>query len=152
VSVTSRMISYLDEEDARELLTHPIPEFPDVYPEGGVDLILEQTGRHPYLLQKAGDDLCRLLNSRGGLRRAAPDELTEVFDGMIRDVQVFDELWRSRTDDEQASLRRIASSDEPADLDPAALQLAREGYLERRGDKVAFAVPLFREWIRTNVI
>jgi hypothetical protein len=26
----------------------------------------------------------------------------------------------------------------------------REGYLERRGDKVAIAVPLFREWIRTN--
>ena len=58
VSATSRAISYLDEDDARELLAHPIPEFPDIYPEGGIDVILAQTGRHPYLLQMAGDDLC----------------------------------------------------------------------------------------------
>jgi hypothetical protein len=152
VSVTSRTISYLDEGDARELLAHPIPEFPDIYPEGGIDLILAQTGRHPYLLQKAGDDLCRLLNSRGGLRAATGDELTEVFDGMVRDVQVFDEIWRSRTEDEQATLKRLARSDEPGNLDPAAIGLAREGYLERRGDKVAIAVPLFREWIHMNVV
>ena len=70
---------------------------------------------------------------------------------MIRDVQVFDEIWRSRTEDEQAALRRLARSDEPGDLDPAAIQLIREGYLERRGDRAAIAVPLFREWIRMNV-
>jgi uncharacterized protein len=29
VSVISRTISYLDERDARELITRPIPEFPD---------------------------------------------------------------------------------------------------------------------------
>ncbi|HEX7837975.1 MAG TPA: ATP-binding protein, partial [Kofleriaceae bacterium] len=152
VSVTSRTISYLGEDDARELITHPIPDFPDIYPEGGVDRIIEQTGRHPYLLQKAGDDLCRLLNSRGGLRSATPDELTEVFDGMIRDVHVFDELWHSRTADEQATLRRLARSDEPGELDPAAIPLAREDYLVRRGDQVSIAGPLFREWIRMNVM
>ena len=146
------MISYLGDDDARELLAHPIPEFPDIYPEGGIDLILAQTGRHPYLLQKAGDDLCRLLNSRGGLRAATMDELTEVFDGMIRDVQVFDEIWRSRTEDEHATLKRLAQSDEPGDVDPAAIVLAREGYLERHGDKVTIVVPLFREWIRMNII
>ena len=150
VSVTSRSISYLDERDARELLTRPIPEFPDIYPEGGVDLILEQTGRHPYLLQKFGDDLCRLLNSRGGLRPATLDELTEVFDGMIRDLPLFNEIWRSRTEDERATLKRLAQSDEPGEREPAAIQLEREGYLERRGDGVTFVVPLFREWIRTN--
>lgn len=152
VSVTSRTISYLGEDDARELLAHPIPEFPDIYPAGGIELILTQTGRHPYLLQKAGDDLCRLLNSRGGLRTATLDELTEVFDGMVRDVQVFDEIWRSRTEDDQAKLHRLARSDQPGDLDAEAIVLAREGYLERRGDKVAIVVPLFREWIRMNVL
>ncbi len=105
VSVTPRTIAYLDEKDARELITRPIPEFPDIYPEGGVDLILEQTGRHPFLLQKAGDDLCRLLNSRGGLRTATREEIIEVFDGMIRDIPFFDEIWRSRTDDERSSPR-----------------------------------------------
>jgi hypothetical protein len=71
---------------------------------------------------------------------------------MIRDVQVFDEIWRSRTEDEHATLKRLAQSDEPGDLDPAAIVLAREGYLERRGEKVTIVVPLFREWIRMNVV
>lgn len=152
VSATSRTISYLGEDAARELITRPIPEFPDIYPEGGVDLILAQTGRHPYLIQKAGDDLCRLLNSRGGLRTATRDELTEVFDGMVRELQVFDEIWRSRTQAEHATLRRLARSDEPGELDQAGILLAREGYLEPRGDKVVIIVPLFREWIRMNII
>jgi uncharacterized protein len=152
VSVTSRTLSYLGEGEARELLVRPIPEFPAIYPPGGVDCILAQTGRHPYLIQKAGDDLCRLLNSRGGLRVATLDELTEVFDGIIRDTDLFDEIWnsRTRTDEERAALLRLTGTSETGDPDPAALQLAREGYLERRGDKVAIAVPLFREWIRTN--
>lgn len=71
---------------------------------------------------------------------------------MVRDVQVFDEIWRSRTEDEQATLQWLARSDEPGDLDPAAILLAREGYLERRDDEVAIVVPLFREWIRMNII
>lgn len=150
VSVTTRTISYLDEADARDLLLHPIPDFPDIYPDGGVDRIVSQTGRHPFLLQRAGDDLSKLLNSRGSVRKATLDELEEVFDGMIRDVDAFDEIWRSRTADEQATLRRLARSSEPAEIDAAAIQLAREGYLERHGDKAAIAVPLFREWIRMN--
>jgi hypothetical protein len=71
---------------------------------------------------------------------------------MVRDVQVFDEIWRSRTQDEQVTMKRLAWSDEPGNLDPAAILLAREGYLERRNDKVAIVVPLFREWIRMNVL
>jgi hypothetical protein len=152
VSATTRTISYLGDADARELLARPIPEFPDIYPDGGIDRILAQTARHPYLLQKAGDDLCRLLNGRGGLRTATQDELTEVFDGMVRDVHLFDEIWSSRTDDEQASLRRLARSDEPGELDAAAAQLVREGYLVRDGDRATIAVPLFREWIRMNLV
>jgi len=93
-----------------------------------------------------------LLNSRGGLRKATDDELTEVFDGMIRDVQVFDEIWRSRTEDERSALRRIARSDEPGQLDAAAIQLVREDYLWRQKENATIAVPLFREWIRMNVV
>jgi hypothetical protein len=75
-----------------------------------------------------------------------------VFDGMVRDVHLFDEIWSSRADDEQASLRRLARSDEPGDLDAAAVQLVREGYLVRDGDRATIAVPLFREWIRMNPV
>src|SRR5262249_11700005 len=82
VRVTSRPLPYLHAPDPRELLLRPIADFPDIYPEGGVDRILAETGRHPYLLQKVGDELCRLLNARGR-RKATPDELIEVFDSVI---------------------------------------------------------------------
>ena len=147
LGATSRSISYLDEASARDLLTRPVPDFPAIYPEGGVDRILEQTHRHPFLLQKVGDELCKLLNERGGRRRATDAELTEVFDRVLKDVDLFDELWRQRSADEQTFLRRLAASSEPLEPDQAARQLLREGYLEKRGAKVVIAVPLFRDWI-----
>jgi hypothetical protein len=68
-------------------------------------------------------------------------------DSVVHGADLFDELWRQRTDDERAALRRLARSEEPAEPDPAALQLVREGYVVKRGDSVTIAVPLFREWI-----
>ncbi len=92
-------------------------------------------------------ELCRLLNTRGGRRRATAEELQEVCDSVIRGADLFDELWNQRTEEERAALRRLAASSEPAAPDAAALGLVREGYVERRGEGVAIAVPLFREWI-----
>jgi hypothetical protein len=66
---------------------------------------------------------------------------------VVRGADLFDELWRQRTDDERATLRRLAAASEPLPPDAAALQLVREGYLEKRDGKVTIAVPLFREWI-----
>jgi hypothetical protein len=146
VSVTSRTISYLDERDARELMVAPIPDFPDIYPPGGVDQILTATGRHPYLLQKVGDELVRLLNAERR-RKATDADLEKVFDAVVTGADLFDELWRQRTDDERAALRRMAAAGAPIEPDAAALQLVREGYVEKRDGKVSIAVPLFREWI-----
>ena len=70
-----------------------------------------------------------------------------IRDSVVQGADLFDELWRQRTDEERAALRRLARSDEPAAPDAAALQLVREGYVVKRGDGVAIAVPLFRAWI-----
>jgi uncharacterized protein len=147
ISVTSRTISYLEEPDARELMVHPIPGFPDIYPPGGVDRILAMTGRHPYLLQKVGDELCRLLNT-AHRQKATGDDLQKVFDGVINDEDLFGELWNQRTPEERASLLRMTAAGEPVEPDAASQALVRERYVERREGKVVITVPLFREWIR----
>jgi uncharacterized protein len=147
VSITSRSISYLEVADARELILKPIPDFPDIYPKNGVEKIMRKTGRHPYLIQKTCDELCGLLNRRSGPRKATNDELTEVFDNVINQTDLFDELWRQRADDEQQALRRVVTA--PVGADPVILRLAREGYLTKNGDRYDFAVPLFRDWIVT---
>ena len=63
---------------ARELLTAPAPDFPAISPAGGIDRIVAATHRHPYLLQRVGDELERLLNARGGLHAATDAEVTDV--------------------------------------------------------------------------
>jgi uncharacterized protein len=147
VSVTSRSISYLADPDARDLMQHPIPDFPDIYPEGGVDRILAATACHPYLLQKVGDELCRLLNA-AHRQKATDADLEKALDAVVNGADLFDELWRQRNDEERASLKRMAGASAPIEPDPAARDLVRQGFaVKDEGGKVAIAVPLFREWI-----
>jgi uncharacterized protein len=143
-------MSYLDEDSARELIIHPIPDFPDIYPDGGVERILRETGRHPFLIQKVCDELCRFLNNHGGRLKASDADLTKVFDVVLAELDLFDEIWRQRTDEERNSLRQLAVSDEPIDRSLVVRQLVREGYLAAHDTKVEFAVPLFRTWIADN--
>jgi len=147
ISVTTRSISYLDKAAATQLLERPIESFPNIYPEGGVARILEQTHCHPYLLQKVGDELCRLLNEHEAVDRPASDaELTEVFDIVVAEVPLFDELWNKRSDRERATLRDLAEGQPHA---PVPKSLLREGYVsqgETEGTQIC--VPLFARWIR----
>jgi hypothetical protein len=147
ISATTRNLSYLERDSAEELIRHPIPEFPDIYPEGGVERILRETRCHPYLLQKVGDELCSHLNAHGGRRRATPEELIEVLDRIVTQDKLFDELWRQRTPEEKQALQRLASAAEPLVADATLRQLAREGYVELQGQKASIAVPLFATWI-----
>ena len=144
ISVTARTVSYLDPTSARELLEHPIPDFPKIYPPGGVERILEQTNGHPYLLQKTGDELCRLLNARKAYGRPATDsELTEVFDTMIDELNLFDELWRQRSIRERKALRALAAGMSGGDVPRS---LVRGGYV-RETPSPQLCVPLFARWI-----
>jgi hypothetical protein len=149
ISATVRGLSYLDPASAEELVRRPIPHFPDIiYPEGGVARILRETHGHPYLVQKIGDELCKHLNAHGGLRPATDDELTDVLD-QVAGENLFDELWgQHQTPEEQRALHRLACASGPLEADPVMRGLAREGYVEMRGEMGTLAVPLFGAWIR----
>lgn len=147
ISATSRQISYLDPVSAEELMRSPVEDFPDIYPEGGVERILKQTHRHPFLLQKIGDELCEFLNANHR-QKATDDELTDIFDRVAREP-LFDELWDQRTPDEKRALHALACTREPLDATPAMRALEREGYVELDADeRASIAVPLFSAWIR----
>ena len=147
ISATERSISYLDEKDADDLVRAPIPDFPDIYPEGGIARILRETHRHPFLIQKTCDELCKYLNEHGGRRRATDDELTAVLDTVVEE-KLFDELWTQRTEEEKTALQRLASEEEPVRADGAMRALSREGIVELSNDRARIAVPLFAAWVR----
>lgn len=147
ISSTSRSISYLDTMSAEELARSPIDGFPDIYPKGGVERILQETRCHPFLIQKVCDELCKYLNENGGRRRATDEELTEVIE-RVADEKLFDELWHQRTLEEKRALHRLAFATTALDAGPAMRQLAREGYVELHDEHATIAVPLFGRWIR----
>lgn len=147
ISATTRIMSYLDDKSAEELVRAPIPDFPDIYPVGGVERILRETHRHPFLIQKTCDELCKYLNARGGMRRATHMELQDVLDTIV-DEKLFDELWNQRTADEKRALQELATPDGPPPNDRTARSLAREGIVQFVQGRPTIAVPLFAYWIR----
>ncbi len=126
-----------------------MPDFPDIYPPGGVERILEQTHRHPYLLQLVGDHLTRRLNLQG--RRVATDEdVAAALDEAVvaADKILFLDLWETRSEAERRVLSLLARGGEPAAADGAAVAaLTGEGHLVDAGGGPNLAVPLFAEWI-----
>lgn len=81
------------------------------------------------------------------MRKATELELTEACDQVVNHADLFDELWRQRTDEERAVLRRIASTGGASEPSSAARSLVREGYLVLHEDRMDIAVPFFRAWI-----
>jgi hypothetical protein len=153
ISAQTRRIEPLAEEDARTLLTEPVAGFPDIYPPGGVERLLAETARHPYLLQLTAYDLTRRLNDAGRLK-ATDDDLTAALDQALEENNLFQNLWDDLTATEQRLLAALAERGElpeaSEELNQARRDLAREQLIQRGGEEERWrvAVPLFARWIR----
>ncbi len=146
ITATNRQLGVLELDQARRLVTEPMMGFPDIYPPGGVDRILAETGRHPYLLQLVCDRLCRDLN-HAGRTAAAPDDVEAAIDGAFSETNLFTELWQKRDDKERRVLRALALG-RPAPPGTSAIRsLLDERFLVQVGDDLAIAVPMFATWI-----
>ena len=149
INVVLRRLGPLDAADARELITHPVPDVDhrDLYPEAAVDHILEQTARHPYLIQLTCDVLCRHLNAERR-HRATDADLERAFDDVLAETPLFTELWRQRTDAEKLLLQDLADGGDGHGAPRGVRrELEREGYIVQRGEGLAVTVPLFGTWI-----
>ncbi len=150
VSAVQRDISYLLPDEATELVRNPVPNFPDIYPSGGVERIVQETHGHPYLVQFVCDSLVRDLNSTGRMK-ADNSDLERAFDEVLNGSVLFQELWRERTDGEHSVLRQLARNGEMALEESATIrELVQQGYVEARDGGYNITVPLFQRWIREN--
>jgi hypothetical protein len=134
---------------AEELLRKPMDGFPDIYPEDGVEQILQATHGHPFLVQKVGDELCEHLNANHRLK-ANEDDIIQVLDRVAREP-LFDELWDQSTPEERAALHQLACAEKPLEANATMRALAADGYVELDAkEKPTIAVPLFAQWIRRS--
>ena len=68
VNVQTLRVSFLHKDEARRLITRPIPTFPgeDIYGDGVVERIIAETGCHPFLVQAVSSALIDYLNAERG--------------------------------------------------------------------------------------
>ena len=147
ISLRIRELRRLGRGDAEDLVRRPVRDFPDIYPEDGVERILRLTAGHPYLTQLVCDRLCRHLNAEGRLV-ATDEDVERAIDDAFLETTLFGELWDKRTEAERRVLEALAAGDDPPTADrPAVRDLEREDYVEQRDGRPVVAVPMFADWI-----
>lgn len=143
-------LGYLEADAAEELVRRPIPEFPDIYPAGGVEKILRQTNCHPYLIQLVCDQLVRQLNGKQQLRASMAD-IERAIDESFTATALFSELWdRQMQAREQQWLRLLTQGAAVTQADGALRELEQHQFVLREHGQYRIAVPMFESWIRDN--
>jgi uncharacterized protein len=88
--VQALRVSFLHEDEARRLITRPLPDLysEDIYGDGVVDAIIRETGCHPFLVQAVCSALINNLNT-------AKKERAEVKDVKKAVQQAFNNWWEN---------------------------------------------------------
>ena len=164
VLISTRLIrvSYLREEEARQLITEPAPDFGVSYGEGSVERILEVTRCQPNLVQAVCYELVNHLNVEG--RREARREDVEGAVGQALESAhlYFAEMWQQVSETQRRVLAEIARASERAQVEElvTAAGAARDkveadlrvlegrGIIEAADDRRRFQVPMVGEWVR----
>lgn len=171
INTLSLPISFLEEDDARDLIEHPVADFPAIYRSEAVQCILYWSHRQPYLIQLLCQLLVERMNKAGRMPPASWVESADV-DAIVplaleRGVSYFSDLWHSQSGGDAAKRLLEALAERPdTTLDGTALQaiepdrhllnqvlrtLLRREIVERREDgRFAIIVPLVGEYVRSQ--
>ncbi len=163
INVQKLCVSFLKPDEARHLILKPTPAYPgeDIFPCEVVDLIVAETGCHPFLLQALCSALITLLNVERR-EQATPSDVTRAGEKVLSDwAGHFTHLWRSSDEPQQTCLEALLAVPQ-ADLQWLAQHTGLDEKVARRTmqhllnrDLVAYAsdetyslaVPLFRRWL-----
>lgn len=153
ISTKMIRVSYLGEEEARQLITHPVPEFPVTYQPGSVERILAVTRCQPYLVQAVCFELVNLLNV-AGRREARAEEVEQAAEAALESTHLyFAEMWGRFTERQRALVQELAEGGEqkeaPAEQEAELRVLESRSVVERGADgRWRLQVPMVGEWVK----
>lgn len=153
INVRTVRISYLEEEAALQLATHPIPDFGLHYASEDLPLaFVRRLGRQPYLLQCALYELVEHLNNDGHRRTATAADLEVAIQQMfVAATNHFEHFWKSELDDKgREVVRRLSLGLPVPEEEPAVKRLVRKEVLRREAGRLVFCVPVVGEWVGEN--
>ena len=160
INVKMLKVAPLEEADAVELITRPIPDFPVEYEEEALRLLLDETGCHPNWIQHACQEIVERLNEEDRFSVSVSDvqwAVTRVPVGLAGDFKNFWEGGDS-TPLMQAILKRIAETgaspesgfgplrDEP-EFQRTLDFLLRRDVLIYEAETYRFRANLLRRWV-----
>ena len=166
VNVQAIRVSFLKRDEAEKLVTKPTPNYPseELFGEGVVKKIIDDTGCHPFLIQAICSALIDNLNAEQRQRA----ELTDV-DNAIEQVLegwdgYFGDLW-IRTSEEQRVCLKALLTLKCADIVQIQQQCGMEENIARRtlktllrrdliaqnGETYTIVAPIFCEWVARNI-
>ncbi len=88
INVRTLRVRPLEEKEARELITAPVPDFPLKYAPEAVKRILTASGCQPYLIQATCRDLVDKLNEEQRLCAGVAD-VERAFESCLQTAQVY---------------------------------------------------------------
>jgi hypothetical protein len=165
VNVQTLHVSFLQQVEARHLITGPTPDFPDeeIYGEGVVECILDKTGCHPFLVQAVCYALIENLNAKK--RECAT--IKDV-DGAIERIfenfnNYFSDLW-NRTDKHQRicliALHKVEAANREQLQQQSGLKesilwrtldtLLKRDLIRQEDEQFSISTPIFSEWVERN--
>ncbi|MCI0487427.1 MAG: ATP-binding protein, partial [Blastocatellia bacterium] len=159
-------VTYLDEADARKLITEPIEGFPLNYEPEAVDFILETTRCHPCLIQLACMALVDLKNEQHSRHASLEDAKQAVTKVLATGDYVFHGIWDWIPRRERALLSALAvaeqgdiealarasniSQDEVRSMIERLIEAEVVEAEETTGTEYRFQVNLFRRWVQRH--
>jgi hypothetical protein len=168
INVQVVRISYLQEEEARQLIERPVKNFPLRYEPDAVERVLELSRCHPCLVQLLCEQIVAIKNEQdpthrrlatlGNVEQAVPEALSsgsmifaEIAGNQVNAPGL--ELLRFlAAKGEGATLSKKALSRQfPDNLDSTLNLLLRRELIEEDGDGYCFQVELIRRWFDRGV-
>jgi AAA+ ATPase superfamily predicted ATPase len=150
INTRSLRLTYLPEADARDLILHPVTEFPPgVYSAGAVAEILHQSHAQPYLVQLLCMEVVEFLNQHKRTQATAADVQGLVPVVLERGETYFHEFWHaSLANDDQRQVLGHLLAHQPLDpaLESVCQKLVQKEIVDGATGQVR--VPLIATYIR----
>jgi uncharacterized protein len=169
VNVQTLRVSFLHVEEARQLITQPVPDYPseDIFGEGVVAKIITETGCHPFFIQA----VCSALIDHLNVEKQEQAQIADV-EAAVQQVldawwdTYFRDLWNRTNEEQRACLATLLTSGKTnlarivkqSALDEGQIKRSlqklrqRDLVLQYENDVYDIASPIFRAWVERSLI
>jgi hypothetical protein len=149
-------MTYLQKNEAEDLIRHPIKDFPDIYTNEAVARLLYWTTCQPYLVQLFGTVLVDEFNQRPEplKQRATAQDIDNLVPKVLeRGKGYFRELWRNTiTSEQQEILTQLMRQNHLEGIPQRQISaLIYKEILMKTNEHYQFQVPLTETYCRQQV-